>query len=1368
MKIKPYLALALSIISMVNLEAKEIQGLPIGKPNPSANTMNKSGDCQATRSRIDLEINNVRAKLFVGGDMWWTQDAAGTAAYQVPKGTAENPGKSSLFAGSLWIGGLDQAGQLHMAAQTYRQTGNDYFAGPLSVNPSDGTLGTTDLETCNFYDNFYKVSRQEVQSFLDGGTLTDGITKWPGNGRTGTNEPQFLAPFYDADGDNRYKPENGDYPAFVFGDVARTACGECEIVNNKNLYREGQLFGDEAIWWVFNDKGNIHSETQGDAIGLEIHAQAFAYSSTDELNNMTFYKYDLYNRSTNKLNDVYVGIWTDADLGFYNDDYIGCDVGRGLGFVYNGDSEDEGPTGYGFNPPACGVDFFEGPFMDQTVTDRANSPCVFPEAVNGTGFGDGCSGNERMGMSRFVYYINDNTSPYGNPSGAQDFYNYLQGKNRNGVALGYGSATGWTGGTAARYAYPGSSDPLGVGTGCIPQAPWLETNAPSDRRFIQSAGTFTLLPGAKNSVTSGVVWARTVSGGPLASIELVKSADSKAQTLFNNCFQVVEGPDAPQLEIVELDKEVIINILDIDSLKRWVKNYKVELNGVQLSALYNFEGLMLYQLKDNSVSTADLDNPDKAKLLAQCDLKNNIKQIVNYLPDPLVNEIPVLKVDGKDEGLKVSFSVKKDLFAAGSNALVNHKKYNFAIIAYAYSPAVGLKEPFIQSRKTLTKNTIITYTAIPHIPQPESGGTYLNAGYGTGPKITRLEGQGNGGNALDFTPETEAKILADNYAEQLTYKNGRGPVEVKVVNPLKVPKGTFTIKLNTNNGPVQSGNQKYGALRETASWTITSDAGEVISSKETMKVDALEQLIPQWGLSVKVKQTPFLGGLAGEAGDINAPYFQEGYIESSIEFEDKGNQWLAFFPDGDLSSGQIAPLAAFDWIRAGINLDKDASGRYSTTDINVVAGSSQNPSPNEWYEKILRGAFAPYAVTSVDVYGPSLETSQLNIDRTASVDIVFTADKSKWTRCPVLEMSETGEFPFTEGGIERLDIRRGFSKNKDGGRDNSDGKQMGMSWFPGYAINLETGERLNLAFGEASCLSQNGGNDMLFNPGNQFTDKLSVGQSDATGSTLSSSTQIIQGGRHWLYVFDSRIDAGVGGAMVPRYDAGETIWKAMTEFAPKSYDASVGFPYTNTNRNVTKHKAAKKAVFKSAMWTALPLWAGAPTKFLQGDVRVKLRMAKAYRKGINPSTQSIGVTQNNDNPVYTFNTEDIFANNTQVNALKDVLDIINVVPNPYYAFSAYETGQADNRVKITNLPQKCTISIYTPSGALVRKFNRDVPTPTTGYKQQALTSLDWDLKNSVGVPISSGIYLIRVSVPEVGEKTLKFMCVMRPTDLDGF
>ena len=48
------------------------------------------------------------------------------------------------------------------------------------------------------------------------------------------------------------------------------------------------------------------------------------------------------------------------------------------------------------------------------------------------------------------------------------------------------------------------------------------------------------------------------------------------------------------------------------------------------------------------------------------------------------------------------------------------------------------------------------------------------------------------------------------------------------------------------------------------------------------------------------------------------------------------------------------------------------------------------------------------------------------------------------------------------------------------GEANLNGNQpTGMGWFPGYAIDLGTGERLNMAFGEDSWLSADNGKDML-------------------------------------------------------------------------------------------------------------------------------------------------------------------------------------------------------------------------------------------------------------------------------------------------
>ncbi len=127
-------------------------------------------------------------------------------------------------------------------------------------------------------------------------------------------------------------------------------------------------------------------------------------------------------------------------------------------------------------------------------------------------------------------------------------------------------------------------------------------------------------------------------------------------------------------------------------------------------------------------------------------------------------------------------------------------------------------------------------------------------------------------------------------------------------------------------------------------------------------------------------------------------------------------------------------------------------------------------------------------------------------------------------------------------------------------------------------------------------------------------------------------------------------------------------------------------------------------------------------------------------------------------PTYEFNTDDIVAKKGQNDVAKDALELIRAVPNPYYGYSSYENSQLDNRIKITNLPNKAMISIFSISGTLIRTLEKD----------DAMSYVDWDLKNDYGIPIASGLYIIHVDAPEVGEKVIKWFGALRPIDLDTF
>lgn len=917
------------------LYAQPLNNGHAGAPTENTELAERAAGCAPANASTFLEFNNVKALIHTGGNLW---QIAGQnfSQYEVPKGS----GIMALFTSALWLGGIDVNGQLKIAAVRYR-SGQDYWTGPLTET---GEAEITP-SVCAAYDRHYSVTQDEVREFdgwfkagladAENGTNTQGeeypdyeiplsILNWPAHGDPTLGQNFYLAPFYDRDENGQYEPQNGDYPWYDIEDQV-----------NCKTDRTVTLFGDQTIWWVMNDKGNIHTETGGDPLGMEIRAQAFAFATNDEINNMTFYNYELVNRSTQTLFDTYFGVFIDGALGGPNDDYVGCDVSRGLGYTYNGnafDATDGGYLGYGDNPPAAGVDFFEGPYLDNdnidnpltTDYDAAIAGNGIPYEGLGIGYGDGIVDNERLGMRRFLYYNNlggGGIDAQTDPSTGQDYYNYLSGFWKDGTPFVYGGSGHISNGDAiptqpSNYMFPGDTDPLGWGTTGNPQETWTEQtagNVPFDRRFAQSAEPFILKPGAVNNITTGVVWARATSGDPFQSVIALQKADDKAQALFDNCFKVLDGPHAPELAIQEMENELILSIYNLPSSNNVDENYTevdpflVNVDDVEdFDNQYKFQGYQVFQLVDPNVSPAELFDVSKARLVFQCDVKDSISRLVNYeFDDEIGASVPQVKVDGVNEGLFHSFSITEDLFATGDRSLVNFKSYYFMAIAYssnqfkqfiADSPTNidGQKKPYFASRKGAI-GEIISYEGIPHSPNPENGGTVHAVPYGYEIPLTKIDGWGNGGNWTAINTETEDRILANGSSTELTYQAGASPFKVKVIDPLNLPDNDFEVYF-TAADPTDL---------DTARWFIhNTTTGDTIFANNTI-ANVNEQLIPEWGISVQIDQSYY-----GEATISGIPEPATVPIDARISFSDSSAQWLTGHEDTD----QFDPS---NWIRSG-------------------------------------------------------------------------------------------------------------------------------------------------------------------------------------------------------------------------------------------------------------------------------------------------------------------------------------------------------------------------------------------------------------------------------------------------------------------
>ncbi len=1382
-----------------------------------------------------LDINNVRTRINTGGDMWWNFE---DADYEIPK----KSGKMSMFSASLWIGGIDVNDQLKLAAIRYRQGpdfggGNDYWPGPLTV---DGTASITE-DICSQWDRLFPITRAEIDQFLawwdaksdfPDYAIPTSILEWPAHGDVSKNQSYYLAPFYDRDGDGNYDPYQGDYPYY---DVGNVLCkSDVAPMEGIGILADQVIKGDQTLWWVFNDKGNIHTETEGDPIGMEIRGQAFGFTTNDEINNMTFYSYEIINRSTFVLRDTYFSQWVDTDLGYAQDDYVGCDVDRGLGYCYNGTAVDGSGQAwaYGNQPPAIGVDFFQGPYMDPDGKDNpafegncalVTSPDSLDQmAINGVNFGDGIVDNERFGMRRFVYHNNSGVAEYmTDPDYAPQYYNFLRGIWKDGTKMMYGGNAHISSGAygpACDFMFPGDSDPCFWGTkGNPPNGDiyWTEVTAgnnPHDRRFMQSAGPFLLEPGAVNYITVGIPWARAASGGAWASVELLRVTDDKCQALFDNCFQVVNGPNAPDLTIRELDQTLIFYITNRktnDAGNNFNEGYEEidpnikspdELTGNdRYDSTYNFEGYQVFQLANSSVSVADIKNPDLARAVYQCDVKNGVGQLVNYYFDQaLGGNVPVEEVNGADAGISHTFVLTKDAFSG--DRFVNHKQYYFLALAYGFNQFMiysqdpgaqeqyvmgldGQKEPYLAGRKNIK-----VYTGIPH----KTVGTISPKGeYGDIPPITRLSGQGNGGNVLNLTRESVDKILAQppldwadstggniygspdypiNY--QPTYEANAGPIKVRIIDPLNVKTGTYRVEFdslrrmkiyNITKDPNTTGDT---ASKMVAKWRLIDEVTNKIYESDTNISYNNEQLFLDLGFSILVYQTflpgTFKVGIDGDQNDVFAVLEpSSGLLGSTMIFADSSRRWLSGVPDDDNPWAQ-------NWIRSGEFTDPD-NPYYN--DWNMYIGTNGTPEgrafdPDANFETVLNGTWAPYSLCASSAQnnaGPAFGGGKvanqskitMNIYDIASVDIVVTSDKSKWTRCPVIEMCHDPK--LAEGKAAQFDIRAARSVDKDGNptpagvmeaSNNPDDPNYinasGMGWFPGYAINVETGERLNMAFSEDSWLVKDNGRDMLWNPTStmwDYTDPLNI--------------RPIFGGKHYVYVFSH---------LYNRYSEGGTYLRI---FDMPAYDAGKRLREGIQNDYL---QIGKAIFFSCCMWVGIPL-AAPGEEWLSNDVAIKLRISKPYNRYYStPLADTVyypdssyfvlsdDIKFNNFYPAYRFSTEGLETVTNDVEKAKTDLDLINIVPNPYYGYSPYETDQLDNRVKITNLPQRCTVLIYTMSGTLIRQFTKD----------DSKTSIDWDLKNYAGIPVASGIYLIHVKAVGIGERTLKWFGSLRPVDLNAF
>lgn len=438
------------------------------------------GLVQAQTANYDvLDLGNFVAPIRSDGQLF-QDDQLTLLGLEWPKTAITQDKRSLSYSANIWFGGRKANGSIAVAAETFGQSGQTYHPGLYDFNGAQ-------------WDSVWKITRVELDQFrqdFQNSTINFSnypvIQHWPAFGTDINGQVRACAPFIDMDNDPaHYTPLAGDYPDFP---------------------------GDQAIYFQFADYPATLTAYLNPT-GIEVRAFAYVYACT-ELQDVLFLKYDLTNRSGIEYSNFQMGLWNDADIGNYTDDYLATDPSRDLFIGYNGDSYDETAQGYGLTPPALGW------------------TCLTEHATGG------------------MYYNND-MSTKGNPMIASDYYFYLTNLWKDSTALVDNGLDGWqttAPGTPAQFPYPGNPGWCGgLSSG------WTEGSAgnqPYDRRALLSVGGNSFSEGATQSYTFAMMAARDSVNQSLGSVcKLLQVSDSLHlwwETNSGPCGSLLAGVDAPR------------------------------------------------------------------------------------------------------------------------------------------------------------------------------------------------------------------------------------------------------------------------------------------------------------------------------------------------------------------------------------------------------------------------------------------------------------------------------------------------------------------------------------------------------------------------------------------------------------------------------------------------------------------------------------------------------------------------------------------------------------------------------------------------------------------------------------------------------
>lgn len=388
-----------------------------------------------------------------------------------------------------------------------------------------------------------------------------------------------------------------DYSSANFWPL-RDSLGNPIIVGIEDSYTE---FDDQdATRWDVGANSNAGDGVDIAKFGLGVKVIQRTHSWNYETNKtIHFFIYEVINIRADKkpIRNCFLTVMCDGDLGpTANDDLVGFDHSRNLGYEYDSDMAEQG---FGRVPGFLGFKFLESPVATYDV-DLNGDDLINDDSIDVNNDGVWIK-DVRKGKSLGLTSFKTSNLQSGDPDTEPEKYLIMAGHNYPDV-------------TDQRYA------PFNLGTGTVPV----------DQRLFQNTGPFLLAPVGETVIDTVWKWDSDSSSLQIASIntvlgdtvrvvvavlmapdfvQLPKIADI-AQSIYNTGFVLPRPPDHPHVTVVPDDKKASISW---DNVAELSKDPYYQFTSDPANPLYDpnykemdFEGYKLYRSTTGLPGTFDL------------------------------------------------------------------------------------------------------------------------------------------------------------------------------------------------------------------------------------------------------------------------------------------------------------------------------------------------------------------------------------------------------------------------------------------------------------------------------------------------------------------------------------------------------------------------------------------------------------------------------------------------------------------------------------------------------------------------------------------------------------------------------------------